>query len=740
MRSASLAVVVAICSACLLAACGKRNPMGAASTATLPKHPAAVDGRRLAKAKSEPDQWLSAGRDSNGTYFSPLRDIDTRNVAKLGFAWQYDLGTHRGLEATPLVIDGIMYASGNFGRVYALDAATGRELWKYDPEIDGQYARYACCDAVNRGIVAYMGRIYVGSIDGWLHSLDARDGKRLWKVDTLEGRSEHKPYTLTGAPILAGDMLIVGNSGSDFAGARGYVTAYDLETGAKRWRFYTVPHDPAQGPQERPDLEAALKSWKGHKWDAGLGGSVWDGMSYDPGLKLVYIGTANAAPYNRHDRSAHRDAANPGKDGDEIYVASIVAIHADTGALAWYYQTTPGDRWDFDSTQKFVLTDLELDGKRRSVIMQAAKNGYYYVLDRATGELLSAHNFAFVSWARGIDSVTGRPIVDKSADYDAGPALVFPSEAGAHSWQPMAFDASRGLVYIPVIESGNVLVETRDRPAGLVEGQFTTPAISIEDYQPDALKHLFGPLPPLGTLTRRMKTDPTSRGYLRAWNVAEHRVVWEARTASSWDGGVLATAGGLVFQGDANGTLTAYASDSGTKLAALDLGSSMMAAPITYRVDGVQYVAILAGYGGGQVIVGDELDHQSAAYRYGNEGRIIVLKLGGTSPPLPPPAPEPRAPEPPPRTAPATAVSHGEILYSRYCARCHVLGRSILPDLRRLDAATHSIFDSIVRGGAYRARGMGSFDDVLSTDDAHAIHAYVIDQAWRLREDTEHHP
>jgi quinohemoprotein ethanol dehydrogenase len=668
-----------------------------------------------------------AGHDPDGTYFSPLKDIDLHNVSRLGFAWDYHLGTRRGLEATPLVIDGVMYASSNFGRVYALDAATGRELWKYDPHIDGQWARYACCDAVNRGIAAFGGRIYVGALDGWLHALDARTGRLIWKVDTLIGRHERKPYTLSGAPLLAGGLIVIGNGGGDFAGARGYVTAYDLDTGAERWRFFTVPRDPAQGPQDQDHLNAAVSTWDPrHPWNSGSGGTVWDGMAYDPALQLVYIGTANAAPYNSH--------LGGRRGGDELYAASIIAIHADDGRMAWYYQTVPQDRWDFDSTQKLVLADLELAGRRRQVIMQAAKNGFYYVLDRRSGELLSAHNFAYVSWTKGIDPKTGRPIPDPQADYDKGPALVFPSESGAHGWQPMAFDAARGLTYIPAIEAGNVMVESIDRPAGLVEGQFTTPAFVPEGYEPKAMRSLYGNLPSLDRLRRGLQTNLASRGYLRAWSVAEHRVVWEIQTASSWDGGVLATAAGLVFQGDANGLLNAYAAETGRKVAAIDLGSSLMAAPITYRVAGVQYVAIMAGYGGGAVITGSPLDPASAAYRYGNDGRIIVLKLGGPTPPLPPPwtvdGPEP---QPPARQASAAAVTAGEVLYNRHCARCHLFGRGILPDLRRMSAATHSLFKPIVLEGLYVPQGMGRFDDVLSPADTDMLHAYLIDEAWRLK-------
>jgi quinohemoprotein ethanol dehydrogenase len=704
--------------------CHEHAAPATAVKASISAKAAAVDAARLANLN--PDQWLTAGRDEDGTYYSPVADINATNVAKLGFAWDYRLGTHRGLEATPLVIDGVMYASGNFGRVYALDAATGRELWTYDPHIDGQWARHACCDAVNRGIVAFDGRLYVGALDGWLHAIDAGSGQLLWKVDTLLSRGERRSYSLSGAPLLAGKLIVVGNSGADFAGVRGYVSAYDSATGALRWRFYTVPRNPADGPQDQPQLEAAVKTWDSrHPWEAGSGGTVWDGMAYDRALGLVYIGTGNAAPYNSHQGGRH--------GGDELYAASIIAIRADSGAMAWYYQTVPGDRWDFDSTQKIVLAQLSLDGRQRQVLMQAAKNGFYYVLDRASGELLSAHNFAFVNWARGIDIKTGRPIEDPSANYDHTPALVFPSEAGAHSWQPMAYDSERGITFIPVIESGNVLVESSDRRAGLVEGQFTTPAFVPEAYDPKTMHALYGPLPPLGQLARGIKTNTASRGFLRAWSVAQHKVVWEAQTASSWDGGVLATGGGLVFQGDANGDINAYASDTGERVASVQVGSSMMAAPITYRVNGVQFIAVMAGYGGGAVITGAPLDPASAAYRYGNEGRIIALKIGGPAPPLPAAPAEALLPEPPPRNAAPPQIAQGELLYNRFCSRCHVFGRGIIPDLRRLDPAIHGAFNSIVLNGVYAPMGMGRFDDVLSPPDAEAIHAYLIDQAWQLK-------
>ncbi len=716
----------ALAATMLAALSGCHRESSPAPTAAQPAPPGAARLNAERLAAGEPDQWLTPGRDANGTYYSPLQDINTGNVGKLGFAWDYRLETRRGQESTPLVIDGVMYATSNFGRVYALDAASGEELWKYDPHIDGQWARYACCDAVNRGLVAFDGRLFVGALDGWLHALDARTGQRVWKVDTLIGRSEHKPYTLTGAPLLAGDLIVVGNGGADFAGARGYVSAYDRKSGAFRWRFFTVPRNPAEGPQDQPHLEAALKTWDPrHRWDAGSGGTAWDGMAYDPKLRLVYIGTANPAPYNMH--------LGGRQGGDELYAASIIAIHADDGSIAWYYQTTPGDRWDYDSTQKLILADIDLNGRRRQVLMQAAKNGFYYVLDRASGELLSARNFAFVNWTRGIDAATRRPIADPRADYDHGPALVFPSEAGAHSWQPMAYDPGRGLTFIPVVESGNVILETSERRAGLVEGQFTTPAFPTELWDPKSMRSLYGELPPIGRLARGIGTNIASRGFLRAWSVTQHRVVWEAQTATGWDGGVLATGAGLVFQGDANGNLNAYAAGTGERLASIAMGSSMMAAPMTYRVSGTQYIAVVAGYGGGGVIQGAPLDPASAAYRYGNDGRNIVLKIGGPPPPLPAPRTDPPLAELPARPADAAQIAAGEVLYNRFCSRCHVMGRGTLPDLRRLTTATHALFDSIVLGGAYTIKGMARFDDVLSPADAHAVHAYLIDQAWRLK-------
>jgi len=700
-----------------------RKPAAMIAPPPLTPHPSAggLDAARLARAAEEPDQWFTPGRDGAGTYYSPLHDITADNVTKLGFAWQYHLGTHRGLEATPIVIDGVMYAVGNFGRVYAVDAASGRELWTYDPQVDGQWGRYACCDVVNRGLAVWKGRVYVGALDGYLHAIDAATGRRLWKVDTLLARGPKTPYTVTGAPVVAGNLIVLGNSGADFAGVRGSVGAYDLDTGALRWRFFTVPHDPKLGPQEHEYLAAAAKSWDPrHRWDAGSGGTVWDGINYDPDLKLVYVGTANGAPYNIKEGGR--------KGGDDLYTAAIVAIHADTGELAWYYQATPGDHWDYDSTQKMILADLDLGQGVRQVLMQASKNGYYYVLDRGTGQLLSANNFAFVNWAKGIDLKTGRPIPNPGAEYTQHAILLFPANSGAHSWQPMSYDPQTHLTYIPTMEWPMVYMDSAKQRAGLIEGWFTVPAFPPQDYDPKELKSLYGPLPSLKELDRGLP-PATARGFLRAWDPIHQRLAWEVQTASESDGGVLSTAGGLVFQGDAAGYLNVYAADSGNRLAHVQIGTGVLAAPMTYRVGNNQYVAVLAGYGGNAVNY--PLREATAAYTRDNEGRIIALKLGGGETPLPPLVEQQPFPTPPPHEGPPAKIAAGEVLYNRYCGRCHMLGRGILPDLRHLTADQHKMFYEIVLNGALAPLGMGRWDDVLSRSDAEAIHAYIVKEAWK---------
>ncbi len=699
---------------------------GAASRAAAAA-PGAVDAARLQAADSEPQNWYTGGRDQGGTYYSPLATITAANVKNLGFAWQYDLGSPlRGQEATPVVVDGVMYTSGTWGYVYAVDAATGREVWRYDPHSDFFTGRNPCCDLVNRGVAVWHGKVYVGSGDGRLHALNAATGKKIWEVDTI---TDHKqPYASTGAPQIAGDLVVIGNAGADMGhgGVRGYVTAYDLETGAFKWRFYTVP--PAVGqPLENPELAGAVKTWDSSR-DAQfkLGGTAWDGFAYDPALKLVYFGTSNAAPYDL------RQLGPSTLDG--LYTASIIALHADTGRLAWHYQTTPHDMWDFDAVQKMILTDLEVGGAVHHVIMQANKNGFFYVLDRRTGQLLSAKNFAYINWASGVDMKSGRPMITKDADWHSSPKNIYPSWAGAHTWMPMSLSAQTRLVYVPVIDSSAVWVDMVHNGGDVkfLDGFFTANGIFPDDtYNAADLRHLFGPLPELKDL-RAARKSKIVRELIRAWDPVAQKTVWEHETSSGirgYDGGIMSTAGNLVFQGRGSGSLYVYAADTGKVLKVVETGSHMMAAPTTYAVNGEQYVAIQAGYGGTGIAEG-EIPPSSAAVKYENTNRIIAFKLGGG----PVPTPAARAPEafekPPQQTAGPDAIHAGEIKFVEECSRCHVLGLNVTPDLRKLNPGLHAAFKDIVLHGALAPAGMERFDDILSEKDVDNIHAYVIDQAW----------
>jgi quinohemoprotein ethanol dehydrogenase len=707
-------------------------PPGAAQAAAAappptPHRAGDVDSARLAAAAAEPQNWYTGGRDQGGTYYSPLTAIDAANVARLGFAWDYDLGNpQRGQEATPIVVDGVMYTSGTWGYVYAVDASTGRELWRYDPKAALLAGRNPCCDLVNRGVAVWNGKVYVASVDGRLHALDAATGAALWEADTI---TDHAlPYSSTGAPQIAGDVVVIGNSGSDMGryAVRGYVSAYDLETGKLRWRSYTVP-PPAGEAAESPELAAAAKSWDAHR-DRRFqgGGTAWDGFAYDPQLKLVYFGTANAAPYDLRQ-------LGPAKL-DSLYTASIIAVHADTGRIAWYYQTTPRDSWDFDAVQKLILTDLDVAGTTHPVIMQASKNGFFYVLDRRTGRLLSAKNYTYVNWATHVDLTTGRPVTTKAADWYASPKTVYPSWAGGHTWNPMSYSPATHLVYIPVIDVPSVWVDMLHNGGSVryIDGFFTVNGVFPDDtYDAADLKRLYGPLPDTQAIRATRKVKPI-RELLRAWDPVAQQTVWEQETSSGirgYDGGVMSTAANLVFQGRGNGELWVYAADTGKVLKTIQTGSHIMAAPMTYAVDGTQYVAVQVGYGGAAITVGP-IPPSSAALKYQNVNRIIAFKLGGGAVPLPPPRPDEPFPEPPAQSASAATLQAGEIKFIEECSRCHVLGPSSTPDLRKLGPGLHAAFKDIVLRGALAPNGMERFDDLLTDEDADAIHAYLIDQAW----------
>jgi len=686
-----------------------------------------VDAARLQQADHEPQNWFTGGRDKDGTYYSPLTTIDANNVKQLGFAWSYDLGEpQRGQEATPLVIDGVMYTSGTWGYVYAVDAASGKELWRYDPKADFFMGRNPCCDLVNRGVAVWSGKVFVASVDGRLHALDAASGKKIWEADTIIDRK--LPYSSTGAPQIAGGVVVIGNSGADMGhgAVRGYISAYDLETGALKWRFFTVP--PAVGqPYENPELAAADKTWDPHRKPEFKGGATaWDGFAYDAKLNLLYFGTANAAPYDLRQLGP--------KQLDGLYATCIIAVDATTGRMAWYYQETPHDSWDYDAVQKMVLADIMIDGAPRSVIMQASKNAFFYVLDRKTGKLLSAKNYAFMNWATHVDMKTGRPVTTpQSVWYDTAKST-YPSWFGAHTWNPMSYSPQTRLAYIPVIDVPTIWVDLLHNGSRVkyVEGFFTVQGIIPDDtYDSKDAARLFGPVPDEQAVKAMRHVKPV-RELIRAWDPVAEKVVWEHETSSGirgYDGGVMSTAGNLVFQGRGSGELWVYAADTGKVLKVLKTGSHIMAAPMTYAINGEQYVAVQVGYGGTPITVGP-IPPSSAALKYQNTNRIIAFKLGGGAVPTPPPRTEPAFPKPPEQKATQAQIDAGEVTFIEQCTRCHQLGPSTTPDLRKLNDGLHVAFKDILMRGTLAPAGMERFSDILSDKDADNVHAYLIEQSW----------
>lgn len=691
VRVVSLVVVASTLTGCVRARTG--GPVGEAqSFADGRSHSAVeqVDDARLRGAASEPQNWLTYG----GTYaeqrYSPLDQINTDTVNDLGLVWSFDPETTRGLEATPIVVDSVLYTTGSWSVVFAIDARTGKPIWKYDPKVPPETGAKACCDVVNRGVAVYKGKVYVGTLDGRLVALDAVNGKPIWEIVTVD---QTRSYTITGAPRVVEGKVIIGNGGAEF-GVRGYVSAYDAETGALAWRFYTVPGDPSQ-PFESPALKEAAKTWKGGEWwKVGGGGTVWDSMAYDPELHLLYVGTGNGSPWSRYVRS-------PG-GGDNLYLSSIIALRPETGEMVWYYQETPGDTWDYTATQHIILADLPIGGQPRKVLLHAPKNGFFYVLDRETGKLLSAEKYVEATWAERIDMKTGRPVPSKTADYRDKTATVKPSTLGGHNWQPMSFNPKTGLVYIPAQEIPGAF--KLDKDFKFRQGRWNTGT----DFA------VYTDLP-------RKETS----GHLLAWDPAEQREVWRAQYTTPWNGGTLSTGGNLVFQGTADGRFVAYRADTGARLWESPAGTGVVAAPVTYTVDGVQYVSVMAGWGGAFALVGGDA---AAAAGVRNQGRLLTYALGGkATPPSKPAAPAVVAASSAP-PALKTTVEHGEQLFARYCAVCHgigAIGGGVLPDLRHTSPEVQAGFPTIVLMGALKSKGMPSFAQWLTEKDVDAILAYI---------------
>ena len=698
MRNTSWVLVAA---GLALSAC---STTGDAKSSTPPAQPARVDGARLIAADSEPGQWMSHGRTYDEQRFSPLSQIKKDNVKNLGISWFADLDTHRGQEATPIVVDGVLYVSTAWSKVKAYDAATGRQLWSYDPMVPGGWAVKACCDVVNRGVAVWDGKVFVGTVDGRLIALDAGTGKPLWDVNTID---RSKPYTITGAPRVVKGHVLIGNGGAEL-GVRGYVSAYDANTGKLDWRFYTVPGNPKDG-FENPILEKAAKTWNGEWWTLGGGGTVWDSMSYDPQLDLLYVGVGNGSPWNHTYRSQGK--------GDNLFLSSIVALRPDDGSYVWHYQSTPGESWDHTATQQIVLADLTINGAKRRVVMQAPKNGFFYVLDAKTGELISAKNFTDVSWATHIDLKTGRPVENPAARYNQTHAFFrsLQNPNGAHTWHSMSFDPQTGFVYIPIHSSNFVYGhDARFKPSAMG----TNLGVDFSGNAP-------------ANAQAAKEALASAQGRLIAWDPVAQKEVWRVERAGPANGGALSTAGGLVFQGTGMGAFTALDAATGAELWSTDVQTGVLAAPVSYEIGGKQYVAIMVGSGGSWGMVGG--DANIKGNNLPNISRLLVFAIGGSTK-LPPVPPRPtRTLSPPPATASAAIVGAGAAAYGQYCGNCHGAGAinlGILPDLRyssRLPSAEE--WRSVVLDGALEDDGMASFAPVLDAKAAEAIRAFVIAQA-----------
>jgi PQQ-dependent dehydrogenase (methanol/ethanol family) len=688
----------------------------AAATAPPPAMPAAqktapvtadVDAATLIDADKTPGAWMSYGRTYSEQRYSPLSQINTDTVDQLGLAWYYDLKTERGVEATSIVVDGVMYMTSSWSIVHALDARTGKHLWTFDPKVAKDKIKHTCCGPVNRGVAVWQGQLFFGALDGRLFSLDAATGKVNWQVATFDPAL---PYTITGAPRVVKDKVMIGNGGAEF-GVRGFISAYNVADGTLAWRFYTVPGDPALG-FENDAMKMAASTWNGQWWKlGGGGGTVWDSIAYDPELDLLYFGVGNGTPWNQAIRS-------PG-GGDNLFLSSIVAVRPETGEYVWHYQTTPGESWDYTATQSIILAELTLEGETRKVLMQAPKNGFFYVLDRATGELLSADNYINISWATHVDMKTGRPVEVPEARYTDAPFTLFPSYLGGHNWHPMSYSPQTGLVYIPVLDIPAVYAQPESFKYN--PGVSNTGTNGIAGGLPDAQ-------------AERDAIGALIKGRLVAWDPVNQREAWKVEHRGPWNGGTLATAGNLVLQGTADGKLMAYRADNGEALWDFATQTGVVAPPVTYELDGEQYISVNVGWGGAFALVfGEYVQAQSLP----NVSRVLTFKLNSKQT-LPDVTWTPTVVfNPPELTADPETVTLGFETYQDVCMGCHGLNAVsglLVPDLRGSGYLwSEEAWESVVRGGLLKDRGMASFADNISAEQSQAIRAYVIQQAHRAQ-------
>lgn len=678
---------------------------------------AKIDGEFL-KTGGNGDDWAFPAYSYGEQRHSPLTQINDKNVSELGIAWFADMPDARGHESTPVEVDGTLYVTGPWSKVFAFEAKTGKPLWQFDPGVDKSRGVKACCDVVNRGVAFWKGKLFVGTIDGRLIALDAKTGGEIWSVQTLDPKSNG---TITGFPRVVKDKVIIGNGGSEF-GARGFVTAYNVDTGKQVWRFYTVPNpkgEPDNAASDKVMKELAYDTWskepKKHDWrESGGGGTVWDAIVYDHELDQLYLGVGNGNPWNHGIRS--------NSEGDNLFLSSIVALDPDTGEYKWHYQETPAESWDYTATQPIILANEKRDGKDVKVLYHAPKNGFFFTIDRTNGKLLSANPFiSGITWATGYDLATGRPIENPEARYEKTGKLYManPSALGAHNWHPMSYNPATGLVYIPAQQLGGAYMPPMapNEQGRSSMGFNTGGAIATADVPDDF------------NMVKAIQAVTT--GQLVAFNPKTGKAQWTVNYPTPWNGGTMTTAGNLVFQGDAMGKFNAYAADTGKLLYSLDVQSGVLTGASTYLVDGEQYVAFMTSKGGAFPLVSGYVS--GASQEVPNIPRLVVLKLGakGKLPPLPPA--EEWVWNPPAQFGSPELIAAGQSNYQRYCLVCHApgaVGSGVLPDLRKsgtiADAAT---FKSIVYDGILAKNGMASFKPVLKPEEVEAIRAYLVSRA-----------
>ena len=666
-----------------------------------------TDSRVINSPSDEPGSWLTYGQNFKEQRFSELTQINTDTIARLGLAWTTQIGDYNmRMQGTPLVVDGVMYVSNGWSVIYALDATTGEEIWKYDPEVDRSYIRLACCGpAHNRGVAVYEGKVFVGTFDGRLIAVNAENGEEVWDVDTWipEGLGR---FNITGAPRAAAGKVYIGQGSGESGHRRGYVTAYDADTGEVSWRFFLVPGDPSQ-PFEHPEMELAAQTWGGEWWKYGGGGTAWNSLVYDEEFNSLYIGVGNGAPWPREIRS-------PG-GGDDLFLSTIVSVDVETGTMNWYYQTTPGDNWDYSSAMDMALGEIEFGGEMRKVVLQAPKNGFFYVIDREDGELLRALPYTEgIDWATHVDMETGRPVENPDVVYESEPQWIMPANSGAHNWEPQSWDNELGLMYFyyhdianfysldeGFVETGEYEIRERGLSLGWGEGEYRRRLIEEAGPRPESQAYI-------GAF------DPITGGYK-----------WRHELESDYNGGVVATRGGLLFHPEGTGEFSARDTDDGEILWRYSApGTFRSTSVMTYQVGRDQYVATMMN-GNRAIDLG---------------GTVLAFKLDGNLDLPIPDIVQATVPELPDGDFGVDQISEGDDIYHAQCASCHGgIGipnevAIVAPDLRLMTLSTHDEMSDIVIGGSRADRGMPEFRDAITSDQLESIRAFVVEQARRLKE------